>query len=62
VSSNLIIKEVKLFNLTGSLIMSKIVDNTSVELSLSKLQSGVYLLEISRENNEKTKVMKIVKQ
>jgi len=42
--------------------MSKIVDNTSVELSLSKLQSGVYLLEISRENNEKTKVMKIVKQ
>lgn len=54
------ISKVEIFNLLGQKVKSNAVNATQKQLSISDLQSGLYLMEVTIENSKKT--FKIMKQ
>lgn len=54
------ISKVELFNLLGQSVLSDTVNANQKQLNLSNLQSGVYLMEVTIENNKES--FKILKQ
>lgn len=61
-TANEYFNSISIFNLLGQKIMSfSSFNKTNMQLDLSKLMSGVYLIEISKENN-KIQTLKIIKK
>ena len=46
------IKNIKLFSISGQLILNKKIENNQVDLS--EIQKGFYLIELTDEQNNKT--------
>jgi PKD repeat protein len=60
-SSNMLIKSVKILNINGEVIQSLTFDNDIVYVDFSQLSSGIYLLNINGLKESK-KLIKIIKQ
>lgn len=58
--SNFIGKTLRLYSITGSLLLTKTIESANVVLNLPQLSSGVYVLKIQGKNEEH--IYKIVKQ
>jgi hypothetical protein len=54
------IKKIEIFNLLGQKVQSNTVNATQKQLSISNLQNGLYLMEVTIDNAKKT--FKIMKQ
>lgn len=59
-SSEKSISKVELYNLLGQKVLSNSVNESQKRLSISNLQKGVYLMEVTIDNNKET--FKIIKQ
>jgi len=60
-SSNVLIKSVRIFNMNGEVVQSLIFDNDIVYVDFGQLSSGIYLLEINGLKGSK-KLIKIIKK
>jgi len=61
VSSHQIIEAVKLYNISGQLLIDKTVNDNDVELDVSYLNSGVYFIQIHTLNAVETKRIQILR-
>jgi len=62
IAANYLIKEIKVYDLTGRLQIVKEIGENTTELNLVNFQNGVYLVEILSVDNNKPEIRKVIKQ
>jgi Peptide-N-glycosidase F, C terminal/Peptide-N-glycosidase F, N terminal/Secretion system C-terminal sorting domain len=60
INANSIINSIELYDIQGRILITKMVDDTQMNIDLSNYSNGIYLLKVNSDKGEKT--IKIVKE